>query len=116
MPPTKTWKSKERQIAKYFGCLRQRLSGSSGRDDETASDSTHATLFLEVKYRAKHATRELHDATRKKADKEGKLPVVCLASKGKAGFLVCFHSDDLETVLAEILASKYPPDPLPDDD
>ncbi|WP_435005126.1 hypothetical protein P12x_003019 [Tundrisphaera lichenicola] len=97
----RTWQKSEGRAAAIFGALRQVLSGSSGRDDNTASDSTHTTLFIESKYRDKHAVRTLHDATRILARKEGKIPVVTLFDKGRSGFLVCIHSDDLAAVVAE---------------
>jgi hypothetical protein len=37
--------------------------------------------------------------------KEGKVPVLALADKGRPGFLVCIHSDDLETVAVENIAA-----------
>lgn len=98
MPPTKTWKAIERKIAAVFGCRRQRLSGSSGRDDETASDTTHPDLFIEIKYREKHAVRTLYDATAKLAAKEGKTPVVVLVDKGRQGFIVCLNCEDVRDV------------------
>jgi hypothetical protein len=90
-----TWKSRERQAAALFGAKRQRCSGSSGRDDETCSDSTHPTLFIESKLRARHAVRSLWEATAKLAKKEGKTPVLALYDKGKRGSLLVIHQDDL---------------------
>jgi hypothetical protein len=101
----RTWQKFEERAAALFGCRRQVLSGSSGRDDTTASDSTHPTLFIEAKFRDKHATRTLHDATTLLARKERKTPVVVLADKGRPGFLVCIHSDDIGAVLAEYAAA-----------
>ena len=97
----RTWQRFEERVAALFGCRRQVLSGSSGRDDATASDSTHPVLFIEAKFRDKHAARTLHDATRELARKEGKVPVVALCDKGRPGFLLCIHSDDLAAVFAE---------------
>lgn len=102
MPPTKTWKQAERKVAAWFGTLRQRLSGSSGRADETAADTKHPTLFIEVKYRATHQVRSLMDSTRKLAAKEGKTAVIALVSKGKSGFLAVVHSDDLRAVCKDV--------------
>lgn len=98
MSPTKTWKQAERRVAALFGALRQRLSGSSGRADCSAADTTHPALFIEVKYRNKHAVRTLYDETEKKARKEHKTPLICLVDKGRPGFLLCLHCDDLEEV------------------
>lgn len=98
-----TWKAAERKVAAMFGTLRQRLSGSSGRADETAADTKHPRLFIEVKYRESHAVRTLFDATAKLAKKEGKLPLVALVDKRKPGFLLCLHIDDLPGVYAEMV-------------
>ena len=99
-----TWKAAERKVAAMFGTLRQRLSGSSGRPDETASDTKHPRLFIEVKYREIHSVRTLFDATAKLAKKEGKITLVALVDKRKPGFLLCFHSNDLAAIADE--ASK----------
>lgn len=85
-----------------FGTLRQRLSGSSGRADETAADTKHPRLFIEIKYRESHAVRTLFDATAILATKEGKLPLVALVDKRKPGFLLCMHIDHLPAVAAEV--------------
>lgn len=97
-----TWKAAERRVAALFGTLRQRLSGSSGREDESAADTKHPILFIEVKYREKHAVRALWEKTAKLAKSEGKAPVVALVDKGKPGFLLCIHIDDLPRVAAEV--------------
>ena len=91
----KAWKQAERRAAAIFDTKRQRCSGSGGREDETRSDSKHPKLFLETKLHAYHAARTLFDATKELAKKEGKLPVLMLATKNRPGFLVCVHSDDL---------------------
>lgn len=98
-----TWKTRERQAAALFGALRQRCSGSSGREDESASDSTHPRLFIETKLRATWSIFGLFLATRKLARKESKIAVLCLAEKGKAGCLVVVHSDDLARFAAEVI-------------
>lgn len=98
-----TWKAAERRVAALFGTLRQRLSGSSGRADETAADTKHPILFIEVKYREKHTVRTLFDATAKLARKEGKAPLVALVDKCKPGFLLCLHIDDLSLIAAEMV-------------
>lgn len=90
-----TWKATERRAAGLFGALRQRCSGSSGRADESRSDSTHPTLFIETKLRASCAIRNLFDKTAGLAKKEKKVPVLMLAAKFRPGFLVVVHSDDL---------------------
>ena len=49
----KTWKARERQVAKYFNTNRTPLSGGSSR--HTRSDSLHQDLFVECKLRKKHS-------------------------------------------------------------
>jgi hypothetical protein len=98
----RTWQRKEQRAAALFGSLRKVLSGSSGRDDETRSDSVHPRLFIESKLRPKTAARSLWEATRILARREGKVPVVMLFDKGKPGGLVIVHQDDLQAVAAEL--------------
>jgi hypothetical protein len=71
----------------------------------SGSDSTHPRIFLECKYRDKHATRTLWDATAKLAKRERKSPVVALIDKGRDGFLLAIHSEDLPAVAAEWVAA-----------
>lgn len=101
--PSKTWKQKERDFAKRFGSLRQRLSGSSGREDESSADMKHDRIYAEVKYRDKHALFTLYEDTAKKARKEGKLPIVALAQKGTSDFIVCVHISHLAAIAAELV-------------
>jgi hypothetical protein len=101
----RTWQRREQQAAELFGARRQPGSGSSGRDDQTASDSTHPRLFIESKLRVKHAARELLDATAKKARKEGKIPLVVLASKCKHELVICLYARDLNAIATEALAA-----------
>jgi hypothetical protein len=82
-------------------------SGSAGRDDaDTRSVSTHPALYIETKLRRSRAAGALHDATKALARREGKVPVPELADKGRPGFLVCIHSDDLEAVAVAYCAAK----------
>ena len=98
--PTKTWKSKERKIAGDFGTKRTPLSGiNSGH--ETHSDSLHPSLYLEVKYRKKHTALTLYRDTATKAKAEGKTPVVALGEKGRDGYWLLLHADDLKKVAEE---------------
>ena len=106
-----TWQRREGRVAALLGALRQPLSGSSGRADRTASDSTHPRLFVECKYRARHATQTMFDAVRHAARKEKKLPVLALADRGRPGFLLCVHSDDLLDFVAELAAAGGDPPP-----
>jgi hypothetical protein len=98
----RTWQRKEQQAASLFGSRRKVLSGSSGRDDETRSDSVHPRLYIETKLRASSATRTLWEATRDLARREGKVPVLMLYGKGKVGALVVCHEGDLAAVAAEL--------------
>lgn len=98
---SRTWKKAEGRVAALFGARRQVLSGSSGRDDATRSNTTHPRLFVEAKYRDRHAVRSLFDATKALAHKEGKTPVVALIDKSRPGCLVCVHCNDLPLVVSE---------------
>ena len=101
----RTWQQAEGRAAAFFGVRRQVSSGSSGRDDLTASDSTHPVVFIESKLRDRHAARTLHDATKKRAAKERKTPVLALFDKQRHGCLIVVHSDALMTVVAEYAAA-----------
>ena len=94
--PEKSWKVCERRIAKFFGGQRNPLSGRNSK--HTAGDVIHDDLFVEVKQRKKHAVIGVWDKAKKLADKEGKIPVVCLAERNRPGFWVMVHSSDLEGV------------------
>lgn len=102
----RTWQKAEGRAAEIFGARRQPGSGSGGRDDQTSSDSTHPTLYLETKLRAKHQARTLHDTVKVKAKKENKIPVLMLADKAREGFLVCVHSSDMAAFVAAYHSSK----------
>lgn len=108
MPPThrRTWQKCEGRAAALFGAKRQPGSGSSGRDDQTRSDSIHPDLFIETKLRPEHAARTLLDATRILAGKEGKTAVLALASKGRPGFVLCVHSADIEALVVAWCAAN----------
>lgn len=92
----KTWKAIERKIATFFGTVRTPLSGGNGK--VTRSDTLHDILFVEAKYRVTHSAVTLWRSTKELADKENKIPVVCLAEKSKKGFWVMCHSDDLTAI------------------
>jgi hypothetical protein len=103
---SRTWKRAEERVAATFGARRQPLSGASGRDDLTASDSTHPRLFIESKYRARHAIRSVFDRTKALAQKESKAPLLVLTDKRRPGCLLCLFADDLPVVLAEFAAGN----------
>ena len=63
----------------------------------------HPKLFIEDKLRAAHSAVTLWRETKTLADKEHKIPVVCLCEKGKKGFWFLVHSDNVKEVLATLL-------------
>ena len=93
---SKTWKAIERKVARFFGAERTPLSGGNGKI--TRSDSLHPNLFIETKYRVKHSAVTLWRDTYDKAVVENKIPVVCLAEKGKQGFWILFKSTDFADI------------------
>ena len=93
---TKTWKAIERKVAKFFGVERTPLSG--GNSKITRSDTLHKNLFIETKYRKKHTAITLWDDTKAKAEKENKIPVVCLAEKSRHGFWLLIKSTDFADI------------------
>jgi hypothetical protein len=80
-------------VAEFFGTTRTPLSG--GNSGHTRSDTLHDRLFIETKHRVVHQVRTLHDSTKIMAKKENKIPLLCLIDKGRPGFLIVVHSDDL---------------------
>jgi len=103
----RTWQKSEGRFAAKFNAKRNVGSGSMGRDDKTSSDSTHATLYLECKLAKRFAVVTLWDDAAKKAKKEGKTPVICLAVKNRPGGWIACHIDDLPAVAAEYAAARY---------
>jgi hypothetical protein len=91
-----TWKAAERRIADYFGTTRTPLSGGNGK--QTRSDTLHKGIFVEAKLRVTHAVVSLWRETKVLADKEKKIPVICLNEKGKEGFWIMCHSSDFVLV------------------
>lgn len=101
-----TWKQFEARVACLFGSTRAPLSGGNGK--VTRSDSFHKRLFIECKHGIKSAFWTLYLATKPKAKKEDKTPVLCLGNKNQEGFLICFHSSDTSKVLlAWLQAQSY---------
>lgn len=92
-----TWKQGERRVCRYFGMERVPLSGgNSGHTRADCYDPAGDTrLFIEVKHRKKHSAVTLWDDTKKLADQENKTPVIALIEKGRPGFWILVHSDDL---------------------
>ena len=94
--PTHTWKKRELQVAKWFGTVRNPLSGGNGK--HSRSDSLHDFLFLEHKHAVRHAITNLWDKCKSLAQKEKKIPVVTLSVKGRPGFWVLVKESDLVAV------------------
>jgi len=94
---SKTWKSRELQVAKFFDTQRNPLSG--GNSKHTRSDTLHDELYIECKHRQKHAIFQLWKDTAEKAKHEGKTPLCAISQHGEHGFLVCIHSDDLKKLV-----------------
>ena len=92
---------------------RQPLSGSSGRNDTTRSDSTHERLFIETKLRSTWCVRTLFERTKALARREAKVPVLALASKGRPGCLLVVDSADLAALMTEYAAAN-PHGPCPE--
>jgi hypothetical protein len=67
----------------------------------TGSDSLHPRLFIETKYKARWSVLTIWRKAREIAIKENKTPLMCLKEKGKEGFWLLVHSDDLITVARE---------------
>jgi hypothetical protein len=108
----RTWQLCEARLAAFFGVRRQVCSGSSGREDVTASDSTHPTLFLESKHRARNVARTWLDAAKKQATKERKTPVLGQFKKHCEDFLISVLSEDFLAVAAEKIAILDPEERL----
>ena len=70
--PDKAWKNRERLVSKFFGGIRNALSGINSK--VTHADVIHKELFIECKLRAKHSAVKLWDDTKVYADKEKKYP------------------------------------------
>lgn len=92
----KAWKQFERRVAADFGSFRVPLSGGNSRI--TQADVIHDRLFIECKQRKKMSIWSLYEKTRELAKKEGKVPMLALSEKNRAGYLVVMHVNDIESV------------------
>jgi hypothetical protein len=89
--PDKTWKKFERSVARWFGC--ERTGPMQSKD---ASDINHHCLHVQCKHSKRIAMVTLWDAAK---DVSGdKIPVVAVKQKGRRGFWLFVHSDDLRAV------------------
>ena len=108
------WKQVERRVADFLGAKRNRLSGSSGRPDQSRSDSTHPDVYVETKHGAieRMLNAEGRAAIReagKHAALEGKHPMVAIHPKGKHGFWMLIHSADFDAIAAARETAKATP-------
>lgn len=92
----KDWKVAERRMARFFGSVRNSLSGGSSK--LTRSDSIHKKLFVECKLTKESAVWSLWERTKIKAQQENKTPVLCIQKKNRKGFLVIAHTTDFDEV------------------
>jgi hypothetical protein len=90
----KSWKADERKVARFFGTVRNPLSGINSR--HTGSDTLDKDLFIENKRRKAHAMMTLLRDTAEQAKPERKLPVVCLTEHGRQGFGILIWSEDMD--------------------
>lgn len=84
-------------MSKYFGGDgRTPLSG--GNSGGIWADIRHDFLFVEHKHKARHAVVSLWDTVKALAKKESKISIVTLSVKGRPGFWIMVHWDDLTAV------------------
>ena len=106
----KTWKKAEQRLARLFGAERLPGSGSfafrPAAQNESKSDSDHATVFLESKHKRKCSIWTLYEETKAKARIEKKIPVIGLFRHASPGVLLVIHSDDLLTILEQVQDAK----------
>ena len=102
----KTWKARERQVAKLLGTERTPLSGGNGK--QTRSDSLSQEFFVECKHRRRHAVLSLYDETSGLAGVEGKLPLVVLTEHRREGAyaLVPLDVDFIRKLLGQLQRGK----------
>jgi hypothetical protein len=97
MKPTKSWKAVERRIARRWGTDRTPMSG--GNSKHTRSDTLHKEAYIEIKHRAEFSVINLWMDTKKKADKEDKVPIVALHKKGSSFVHYLIEENDLLKVV-----------------
>jgi len=102
------WKAFETMVARDFGTERTPLSGSNSRH-ETHSDSLHEDVYIESKrdqglIGARFA--RLIEDTMKKAKAENKIPMIAFKIKGKRGYMIVCHRDDLKGLASEMIYER----------
>ena len=97
----KAWKAFERRLANAWGTVRNALSGRNSK--VSASDTHHPRLFLEAKLNNRSPFWSLYLKTRQLADKEGKIPVLCLGNKNHKWYILAVHNSDLPLLIEEYL-------------
>jgi hypothetical protein len=100
MPPTKTWKKREMQIARDFGAQRQIGSGSLGRADRSCSDSTHERLYIEAKHRKTCAAVTWWDNAHLGDEMHPEFPAIALHSVNDGLYVFLVHSSGLWSMAA----------------
>lgn len=93
----RSWKATERRTATFFNSTRTPLSG--GNSGHTRSDTLSKYVFVESKSSKKSAIWTLFKKTRPLAKKEGKPCVLVTHLDHHEGFLITFHSGDLQEVI-----------------
>ena len=119
MPPTQTWKQKERELAALFGTVRRALSGGNSSQGNRRDDAHHPHIFLECKYAARHAVWKLWRFAKSCCQKElrhpKRRPVLGLYARGESGALLVVHENDLIVVtlnrLRTLRVNLVPADP-----
>jgi hypothetical protein len=107
----RSWKATERRCAKFFGSERTPLSG--GNSKHTRSDSLSPHIFIESKSSKKSAIWSLFKKTRPLAKAEKKPCVLITHCDNHEGFLITFHSGDLQEVIeAFIKTGAFDPTPI----
>ena len=88
----KAWKRFELRVAKLLGGVRNPLSGGASR--HTSGDVIHPRFYIKCKQRAKWLIWTLWENVRRKARKEGKIPLLVIHKKGRKEALVVLEIKD----------------------
>lgn len=108
-----TWKAVERRVAKFFGGVRNTLSGEQGGgdvaivtrwDDEgrPIEQTPHPTYFVDSKHckeRLNPSVWTLMKETREKARREKKIPILVLHRLHQKQYILCIDLRDIEKVV-----------------